>query len=449
MFQTTTEFQTTTLARSRLHGGRSSAEMARRDVEDAAYPAYTVYCATSPSGKVYVGITVKTLAERRRAHMSVRNARRSWGNRFRHALRKYGDEMRWEVLENGIRGHARAVEREAHWIAFFGSDDPARGYNANRGGQGPSRTVAELIQAAHACPVLRSDGRPFVSSQEAARIMGLSKDIVAKSIRLDRVCCGFTFDRISYEEYVEAKKEWEAEHGRNAPEPDYEKQRGWYVSDDQRQKESVAQKGKPHRESHLQNLRPKLQRPVLRSDGVSFSSISEAAEASGLTRDQVAYSIRRGCAYAGVSFTSLGREGLADERVPKAVLRSDGVRFGSIAAAARSVSVTRPQMRYGIQHGRVLGGFTFAYDDSRNSEKLRGLRKRRASAKIKKKAARVPVVRSDGAEFPTLRAAARALDVSVSTIHCAVRDGRPVKEFTFTKAPSEVQVELQGENASG
>jgi hypothetical protein len=425
----TTAFQTTT--RSNLLRGLSSHVVVRRDLEVAPH---SVYLAISPSEKVYVGITRLTLKARRRAHMSARSARRGCGNYFRHALRKYGDEMRWEILEDGIQGHDLAVEREAHWIDVFGSDDPSRGYNANKGGQGPSRATAELLQAANAHPVLRSDGRPFISSREAAKTMGLTEDIVAKAIRFDRVCCGFTFTKISYEAYLVAKKAWESEHGRNAPEPDYEKQRGWNLSDEHRAKLSGLRRHKAHSEQHLQNLRPKLQRPVRRSDGREFASITEAAEASGLTRDQVAYSIKRGCSYSGLSFTSIGMETLADQRVPKTVLRSDGIRFNSIAEAARSVSVTRPQMRYGIEHGRTLGGFTFVYDEEANAGGLRERGVIRAAAKVLKKAARVPVVRSDGLKFPTLTSAARTLGVSVSTVLLAVRDGRKLQDFTFTTA---------------
>jgi hypothetical protein len=399
-----------------------------------------VYRATSPSGKIYIGVTSKTLTARRKSHMSAATSRRGWGNRFRHAVRKYGVELRWEVLEDGLQTHETALEREAHWIGVFGSDDPARGYNANKGGQGPSRSVAEQLQISNAHPVLRSDGRPFISVREAAKTMGLTEDKVGRALRGDRVCCGFTFTRISYEKFLVAKKAWESKHGRNAPEPKYAKQRGWLVSDGQRVNESNAKRGKPLRGDHLLHLREKTQRAVRRSDGIEFASIEKAALASGLTRDQVAYSIKRLKAYDGVSFVSLGQAALSDGRVPKFVVRSDGKRFASIAEAARSVSVTRPQMRYAIEHERVLGGFTFAYDEDANTSSLQARQVARENAKTLKKAAAIPVVRSDGMTFPTLTAAAKSVDVAVSTMMLAVRDHRRINDFHFVQANCSKQV---------
>lgn len=195
-----------------------------------------------------------------------------------------------------------------------------------------------------------------------------------------------------------------------------------------------ARRQKPHSAQHLAHLRLKIQQPVLRSDGVQFVSIGDAAKASGMTRDQVAYSIRRGKAYGGFSFSRSGGEDLANQRTAKAVLRSDGVSFKSIADAARSVSASRPQIRYAIQHQRSLNGFTFSYDEETNEVRQQAHHIARIKAKISKKSATVSVWRSDGVFFPTLTAAAKAIGVAVSTVMLAVRSGRSVNNFTFQRA---------------
>ena len=57
-----------------------------------------VYKATSPSGKIYMGITITSLKERKRLHIKETNS----GSRlpFHAAIRKYGaDNILWEIID--------------------------------------------------------------------------------------------------------------------------------------------------------------------------------------------------------------------------------------------------------------------------------------------------------------------------------------------------------------
>lgn len=94
---------------------------------------YVVYKVTSPSNKVYVGLTKHGVHKRKLAHF--REVRQGSTKPFHNALKKYNDKMIWEVLEDNLnQSQARAYE--ICYIAFFQSTDRTKGYNLSHGGQG-------------------------------------------------------------------------------------------------------------------------------------------------------------------------------------------------------------------------------------------------------------------------------------------------------------------------
>lgn len=107
---------------------------------------YTVYKHTSPSGKVYIGITCKRPEARwdngkgykHSPHFSAAIARYGWEN-FRH-----------EILEEGLTREA-AEAMEVALIAEYDSTNRAKGYNADKGGSAPGRMSDETRRklAAH------------------------------------------------------------------------------------------------------------------------------------------------------------------------------------------------------------------------------------------------------------------------------------------------------------
>lgn len=118
---------------------------------------YTVYKHTSPSGKVYIGITCQDLRKR---WMS--------GNGYRHsphfyaAIKKYG----WEAFEHYILAtdlSKDVAERlEIELIAQYNSTDPRFGYNCDRGGStGPKHTpeTKQKIGEANRLRVWREESR--------------------------------------------------------------------------------------------------------------------------------------------------------------------------------------------------------------------------------------------------------------------------------------------------
>ena len=78
--------------------------------------AYTVYKHTSPSGKVYIGITSKNVKERWNYGQGYRNNEHFW-----RAIQKYG----WKSIEHTILYEnltkSQACEKEKELIAFYKS----------------------------------------------------------------------------------------------------------------------------------------------------------------------------------------------------------------------------------------------------------------------------------------------------------------------------------------
>ena len=90
---------------------------------------YTVYKHTSPSGKVYIGITARPVSRRWHGGSAYRN-----NAHFYAAIKRYGwDAFRHEILADGLTREA-ACEMEVRLIAEHRSTDPAHGYNISPGG---------------------------------------------------------------------------------------------------------------------------------------------------------------------------------------------------------------------------------------------------------------------------------------------------------------------------
>jgi len=92
-------------------------------------PKGIIYKITSPSGKVYVGQTMRSFEKRMREHRDMK----SKCSAIRNAIDKYGDEMKYEIVEENVP-QEQLDEREIHWINHFNSLRP-NGYNLKTGGR--------------------------------------------------------------------------------------------------------------------------------------------------------------------------------------------------------------------------------------------------------------------------------------------------------------------------
>lgn len=91
-----------------------------------------VYKATSPSNKIYIGITITNLKERKRIHLRSTNN----GSKlpFHNAIRKYGIEnIKWEIIDYES-DFQKLKMLEIRYIKEYNSFK--KGYNQTLGGEG-------------------------------------------------------------------------------------------------------------------------------------------------------------------------------------------------------------------------------------------------------------------------------------------------------------------------
>jgi group I intron endonuclease len=87
-----------------------------------------IYKITSPSGKVYVGQTVRSFEKRMREHKQGS----SCCTFLKSAIDKYKDQMKYEIIEDNVP-QEQLDEREIYWIKELNSLAP-NGYNLTSGG---------------------------------------------------------------------------------------------------------------------------------------------------------------------------------------------------------------------------------------------------------------------------------------------------------------------------
>ena len=92
--------------------------------------SFTVYKHTTPSGKVYIGITSIDPVIRWRGGSGY-----SRNEHFYRAIKKYGwDGIKHEIITTGLT-REEASEEEKRLIALYQSHDPRNGYNLTFGGE--------------------------------------------------------------------------------------------------------------------------------------------------------------------------------------------------------------------------------------------------------------------------------------------------------------------------
>ena len=106
---------------------------------------YTVYKHTSPNGKIYIGITKRSVKRRWQGGKNYKTS-----THFNNAINKYGwDNIKHEILFTGL-SKCDAEKKEIELIEEYDSANPANGYNIQRGGNTPtmSKETREKISKA-------------------------------------------------------------------------------------------------------------------------------------------------------------------------------------------------------------------------------------------------------------------------------------------------------------
>lgn len=99
------------------------------------------------NGKVYTGLTTKTLEERKSAHL--RSARSGSNMYFHKALRKYGeDSFEWHMTAYGFKSFEQLARAEQLFIATY---DPDQRYNVSIGGECPALGMKHSDETKRIC----------------------------------------------------------------------------------------------------------------------------------------------------------------------------------------------------------------------------------------------------------------------------------------------------------
>lgn len=94
-----------------------------------------IYKVTSPSGRCYIGQTSKNFDRRKSEHVNEanRNTSKEYNLKFHNAIRKYGDQLKWEILKDNIAEDKLNLEEI---LAIYLYDSYYDGYNSTLGGEG-------------------------------------------------------------------------------------------------------------------------------------------------------------------------------------------------------------------------------------------------------------------------------------------------------------------------
>ena len=99
------------------------------EVEKTKPKQYIVYKHTSPSGKIYIGITETKGEKRWKSGQGYKN-----NDHFYNAIKKYGwKNFKHEILFKNLT-QEEAIEKEIELIKYYHSDDRNKGYNVSPGG---------------------------------------------------------------------------------------------------------------------------------------------------------------------------------------------------------------------------------------------------------------------------------------------------------------------------
>ena len=99
------------------------------EIKECMGPTGIIYKITSPSGKVYVGQTIRSFEKRMQEHKQESSSCTTVSR----AIQKYKEQMKCEIIEDNVP-HEQLDEREIFWIKKLNSLAP-NGYNCTTGGQ--------------------------------------------------------------------------------------------------------------------------------------------------------------------------------------------------------------------------------------------------------------------------------------------------------------------------
>lgn len=128
---------------------------------------HKIYCYTNLlNGKKYIGRTKQTLTQR-----AGKDGKKYYGClHFGYAIKKDGwGNFSAEILEDGLT-YEEACEKEKEYISKFETSNPEKGYNLQKGGEGPNKESVEKMKKSHEGKHLSEEHKKHISESLGQRI---------------------------------------------------------------------------------------------------------------------------------------------------------------------------------------------------------------------------------------------------------------------------------------
>ena len=227
---------------------------------------YSVYMHTTPSGKVYIGITGRPPEERWQKGAAYKNQNRHFSN----AIEKYGwDNIKHEVLFSGI-SKAEACALEIKLIEQYKATDPNFGYNIAKGGE--SSTLGRHLSA----ETKKKIGNANRGRHQTERQKALSRERGKQRFKENPEYFAMLCEKSKL-----ADHSWSEEHRKKF----HDARVGHVVvSSEQRLKLSMLKKGKKRPKEECEKISEAQKKPVICLEtGTVYNSAIEAAKELGVS----------------------------------------------------------------------------------------------------------------------------------------------------------------------
>lgn len=259
---------------------RATMILTKQVVEMSKYTSFIVYKHTSPSGKVYIGITQRTPNQRFQSNGYGYKS----NEHFYRAIKKYGwNNFKHEILYSGLSKEI-ACKIEIELIAKHNSTDGKYGYNIATGGEHPmlSEETKKKLSEAMKGRVVSEEERKKMSDRMKGQI--LSEETRRKISEAKR---GHIHSEETCRKLSEANKG--RIHSEETRKKISEARKGQRPTEEMRRKNSEAHKGRIHSEEERRKISVSHGgHPVMCVEtGIVYESIHDAERRTGISNANV------------------------------------------------------------------------------------------------------------------------------------------------------------------
>ena len=246
---------------------------------------YVVYKHTTPSGKVYIGITGQKPEKRWRNGEGYKH-----NDYFYRAILKYGwENIKHEILGNGLTKE-QACDLEIELIAEYHATDPRYGYNISAGGEYGSLGVHPSSETRKKMSESRKGKHP--SAETRLKLSKANKG--TNNPQYGKHPSAETRRKISEATKGSNNPHYGKHHSLEARKKMSEARKGKHLSAETRRKIGESLKGRPHLSHEARKKLTELNKKavICVETGILYGSVTEAAESIGVVGSAISQVVR-------------------------------------------------------------------------------------------------------------------------------------------------------------